>query len=308
MNKQLHINSPLIEALSIGKKLKARVWLKMESSQPSGSFKIRGIGYAFNKFIQDGAKEFIIASGGNAGYAAAYAGRKLKVPVSVVVPETTKKIAKDLIKSEGAKVIVSGKSWDESHSFALSHTSSSLKYIHPFDDPLLWEGHSTIIDEIYHAGLKPDMVVLSVGGGGLLCGIAEGLRKNNFFKTKILAVETHGADSFFRAKKMKKLVTLDKISSIATSLGAKTVAKKAFDLTKDKSVISHLISDHDALEATDLFLKDHRTLVEPACGASLSPVYKNSNIFEGFKNILIIVCGGVGFSIDQLNEWKNSNQ
>ena len=199
-------------------------------------------------------------------------------------------------------------SWATTINFALSKASSSVKYIHPFDDTLLWDGHSTIIDEIAQTGLKPDMVVLSVGGGGLLCGIEKGIRKNNFDKTKILAVETHGADSFFRSKKMNKLIELDKITSIATSLGTRKVAKKAFELTKKKTVISHVIDDNDALEAIDLFLKDHRTLVEPACGASLSPLYKNLEIFVGIKNIVVIVCGGVGFSIDQLNEWKNTSQ
>ena len=93
---------------------------------------------------------------------------------------------------ENAEVIVHGKSLEEAHRFALSLMQSTDAYIHPFDDPLVWRGHASLIDEIFRAGLKPDAIVLSVGGGGLLCGVIEGLKRNGEADVPIIAVETEG--------------------------------------------------------------------------------------------------------------------
>ena len=196
MNTQyLHIETPLIESLKLIKKVKGKVWLKMEALQPSGSFKLRGIGNACQKYLSEGAERFISSSGGNAGIAVAYSGRKLNTPVTVVVPESTTKTAIEAIRQENAEVIVGGKSWHEAHNYALTLVDQNSIYIHPFDNPLIWTGHATIIDEVRKFNILPDVVVLSVGGGGLLCGIIEGLRRNEMANVPILAVETEGADS-----------------------------------------------------------------------------------------------------------------
>ena len=88
-----------------------------------------------------------------------------------MVPETASKRAVNLMCLENAEVIVHGKSLDEAHQFALSLMQSTDAYIHPFDDSLVWR--VMLIDEIFRAGLKPDAIVLSIGGGGLLCGVIE---------------------------------------------------------------------------------------------------------------------------------------
>ena len=147
------------------------IWLKLETEQPTGSFKIRGIGLACAEKSQRGARRFICSSGGNAGIAAAYAGRQLAVPVIVVVPETTTARAITLIRREGAEVIVQGASWQEANDYALEMVTERDAYLHPFDDPLVWQGHASIVDEVVQSPLKPDAIVLSVGGGGLLSGV-----------------------------------------------------------------------------------------------------------------------------------------
>ncbi|MEE4165824.1 MAG: pyridoxal-phosphate dependent enzyme, partial [Desulfocapsaceae bacterium] len=225
----LHIQTPLIESLSLATHVKGRVWLKMEALQPSGSFKLRGIGHACRTYQSRGATSFISSSGGNAGIAVAYSGRILGVPVTVVVPESTSKKAIEAIGQQGASVIIRGESWQESHSHALRMTDSEHILIHPFDDPLLWSGHASMIDEVAQGGLQPDGVILSVGGGGLLCGVVEGLRRNNMTGVPVLAVETRGADSLSLSLRENRLYTLEEITSIATTLGAKQVARQAFD-------------------------------------------------------------------------------
>ena len=176
-------------------------------------------------------------------------------------------------------------------------------YIHPFDDPHIWEGHASVVDEIANAGITPDVVVLSVGGGGLLCGVVDGLRRNNWKHVPILAVETRGADSLSAAALANQHIGIETITSIATSLGATWVAERAFELLGEHRIISHVVTDRDAIDACTSFLEDHRIIVEPACGASLSAVYKACDALQDKKNIVVIVCGGVGMTLSQLEKW-----
>ena len=302
--QSLHIETPLIESIPLSRKVNGKVWLKMEALQPSGSFKLRGIGNACQQYLSEGADKFISSSGGNAGIAVAYSGRKLRVPVTVVVPETTPKRAIAAIRQEEAEVIVKGKTWQESHNYAVTLTGRNSIYIHPFDNPLLWAGHSTLIDEVTTSDIIPDVVILSVGGGGLLCGVIEGLRRHRLTHVPILAVETHGADSLSASFKAGRHMELADIKSIATSLGAKKVAAAAYERCQKHEVISHVVSDRQAVDACLQFSVDHRLLVEPACGASLSTLYNPVEVLADRENILVVVCGGAGVTYAQLAAWK----
>ena len=204
------------------------------------------------------------SSGGNAGLAVAYGGRKLAIPVTVVVPETTSGRAKELLRLEDAEVIVHGASWQEANELAVSLVGERDAFIHPFDDPLLWQGHATLVDEVFRSGLEPDAIVLSVGGGGLLSGVAEGLHRNGWGHIPILAVETDGAASFHEAAKVGRPVELERITSIATSLGAKRVCEKAVQWSREHPIRSVLVSDQSALSACERLSADPRFRVAPA--------------------------------------------
>ncbi len=303
----LHIETPLIESVPLSAGVQGNVWLKMEALQPSGSFKLRGIGYACQEYIREGAKSFISSSGGNAGVAVAYAGRKLGIPVTVVVPETTSQQALEVLRQEEAQVKIHGRTWQEAHTYALQLSEEShAAYLHPFDNPLIWTGHATVIDEVRQSGIVPDVVVLSVGGGGLLCGIIEGLRRNDMAHVPILAVETEGADSLGASLRAGQHVEIEDITSIATTLGAKKVASAAYEWCYRHEVASHVVSDREAVTACLRFSQDHRLLVEPACGASLAALYEEADFLSGKQNILAIVCGGVGVTISQLEQWDSA--
>lgn len=299
----LHITTPLIESAPVSQAAGRSVWLKLEALQVPGSFKIRGIGLACEHYAQQGAKRFVSSSGGNAGLAVAYAGRKLGVPVAVVVPATTSARAIQLLKQEGAEVTVHGASWQEANALAQSVLSDTDAFLHPFDNPLLWAGHASMIDEVAATGTKPDAVVLSVGGGGLLAGVMEGLARNGWSDVPVIAVETHGAASLDAAMQARARVTLDAITSIATSLGARQVCEQAFALSQTGKVQSVLVSDKEALAACTRFLDDHRLLVEPACGAALAAVYGNAPALAPFSKVLVIVCGGATATADNLQQW-----
>ncbi|WP_321931264.1 pyridoxal-phosphate dependent enzyme [Paraburkholderia guartelaensis] len=298
----LHIHTPLLESRSLSLVAATSILLKLDALQPAGSFKIRGIGYACETHAKNGKRRFISSSGGNAGIAVAYAARRLGLPAVIVVPESTSARAKHLIELEGAQLIVHGEGWQEANREALSLVGETDAFIHPFDDPLLWTGHATLIDEVVQAGERPDAVVLSVGGGGLLCGVYEGLRRNGLGHVPIIAVETHGADSLAQAVAAGAPSELDVIASVATSLGAKRVCEQAFRLTQTADVRSVVVSDADAIDACTRFLDDHRLLVEPACGASLALAYARAPELQQFQRILIIVCGGIGITAAQLQQ------
>ena len=299
----LHIETPLIQSRQLSPLTGRDIWLKLDALQPPGSFKIRGVGHACTEYARRGARRFVSSSGGNAGLAVAYAGRSLGVPVTVVVPQTTSERAKELLQLENADVIVHGASWQEANEHALSLVGTNDAFLHPFDDPLLWEGHASLVDEVANRGLKPDAVVLSVGGGGLLSGVAQGLQRNGWSDVPIVAVETEGAASFHAAAKAGHAVQLDQITSIASSLGAKRVCDQVVQWSKQHTIHSVLVSDHSAVLACERFLSDHRVLVEPACGASLALAYENSHALAAFQTVLIVVCGGATATVDQLRAW-----
>ena len=298
----LHIHTPLIESRPLSVAAGRNIWLKLDALQPCGSFKLRGVGHACEVHQSHGAKHFVSSSGGNAGLAVAYAGRKLGLPVTVVVPETTTERAKELLRLEDAKVVVHGSSWQEANELAQTLVGPGDAFIHPFDDPLLWAGHASLVDEVAAAGCKPDAVVLSVGGGGLLSGVVEGLQRNGWGDVPVLAVETAGAASLHAAMQAGHTVELQRIASIASSLGAKRVAEQALACALQHPVHSHLVSDRAALEACERFLLDHRVLVEPACGAALALAYDAASL-GSFQNVLVVVCGGATATLEQIQAW-----
>jgi L-serine/L-threonine ammonia-lyase len=190
----LYIQTPVYTNPEIDAALGKTVYFKMECYQPVGSFKARGIGALCREAAVSGKGRLISSSGGNAGYAAAYAGRQLGVDVTVVVPESTSEMARRRIESEGAELIVRGAAWDEANVYAQRLAQEvNGAFIPPFDHPTIWQGNATLVDEAARQCPKPDAVVLSVGGGGLLCGVVEGLHRNGWADVPVIAVETEGA-------------------------------------------------------------------------------------------------------------------
>lgn len=307
MTSDLHITTPLLRA-DPGCSASGRpLWLKMDALQPSGSFKLRGVGRLCAHEVAQGAREIVCASGGNAGFAAAYAGRRLGVPVTIVVPGTTSAGVQDAIAATGATVQVHGAVFDEANAHALALAAGRrAAYVHPFDHPLLWEGHATLIDEVVAQGAAFDCVVTSVGGGGLLAGIVAGLRRNGLAHVPVVAAETDGAASLHASVVAGEPVTLPAITSIATSLGARRVAQHAFDLTREHPITSVTVSDAQAVAACLKFADAQRVLVEPACGAALAVADVHADLLARYERPLVEVCGGIGASLGKLAAWQRT--
>ncbi len=301
----IYLHTPLFLSHQLKKERGINVYYKMECHQPAGSFKIRGMENFCRHYLAKGKNKFIASSGGNAGYSVAYVAQKLGAEIKVVVPESTSQFMINKITNLGVEVEVHGQIWDIAHEYALKQADEQgAIYVPPFDDPLLWQGHSSMIDECAKEMPQPSKIVLSVGGGGLLCGVLAGMKRNHWGNTEVITAETYGAASFQQSQEKKELITLDSINTIASSLGARKVSKDAFEMSKNYSVSPYLMEDKDTIMAMISFLNEYHSLVEPACGAALSYPLLQADLLKEGENILVIVCGGVNTSLDKLNEYK----
>lgn len=301
----LHVVTPIFQNAKIDARLNQQIHFKMDCYQPVGSFKIRGIGALCQEAKATGKSRLISSSGGNAGYAAAYAGKQLGLPVTVVVPDTTSETAIQRMREQDAEVIVHGAVWNEAdeHAQALVAQSDST-YIHPFDNPIIWDGHASIIHEAVTQIDKPDAVVVAVGGGGLLTGVLIGMHAHGWQDVPVIAVETKGAASFAATANAGALTRIHEITSLAKTLGALQVTEALVDWLDKHPITTVQVSDADAVNACIQFADDFRAIVEPACGAALSLVYDKSHYLQDYDNVLMIVCGGAGATIQQLLRWQ----
>ncbi|GIZ49158.1 hypothetical protein CKM354_001219400 [Cercospora kikuchii] len=330
--------TPLIESEKLSKAAGCRILLKLDSLQPSGSFKIRGLGHFILKTYLNSphpeSLHFFSSSGGNAGLAAVHAANFVKRPCTVVVPLSTKKHMIEKLQKAGAQSVVQyGASWKEADSYmrdvvmkkCAEEKGEEVVGVHPFDDGVVWEGHSTLISEIGRQmqtkedGKKevPDWIICSVGGGGLFSGIMEGIQKQGEAwkeKTKVLVVETQGADSLNQSLEKGEHITLDGITSMATSLGATKVCSRAFNLAtsglQNSTVHSIVLSDAEAAMGCWKLWDDEKILVEAACGVNTALCYGGRlERALGRKPrkdeiVVIEVCGGSNTSREIIEEWR----
>ncbi|NXH99356.1 SDSL protein, partial [Pachycephala philippinensis] len=313
--KPFHVVSPVLESLPLSKAVGTKVFMKLENVQPSGSFKIRGIGHLCQDAARKGCRHFVCSSGGNAGLAAAYSARKLGLPITVVIPSSSGPNPVHRLEELGATVEVYGKVWDDANRRAqeLVKTKGWVS-IHPFDHPLVWEGHASLIRELKDSlEAKPGAIVVAVGGGGLLAGVVAGLHQVGWQDVPIVAAETWGTHSFHEALKAGRLVTLPDITSVAKCLGAKTVAARALECAQECQVISQVVEDTEAVRAVEQFLDDERMLVQPACGAALAVLYSGrlqrlqseGRLRAPLDSVVVVVCGGSNIHSAQLRALKS---
>lgn len=297
----LFLRTPLIPSTPLSLRTGKNIFLKLENLQPSGSFKMRGISAMCEHLVKQGKRHIVSSSGGNAGYTAAWTARTLGVPATIFVPESTREHLVRMMKDTGASVMKAGRFWEEAHHAALAFAQEKgYEVLHPFDNPVIWEGHSSMADEIVSQMEKPGAIILSVGGGGLLAGLSHGLDRHEWRDVPLITVETKGADSLAQAVAAGKPVRLQEITSSVKTLGANQVCDEAFRITQTHRVTPVVISDDEAIRPCRQFMDDHRMLIEPACGAALSVVYNNHPVLKEFSSVLVIVCGGVSFTVDDL--------
>jgi L-serine/L-threonine ammonia-lyase len=324
--------------------LKSNIYLKLENLQPSGSFKSRGIGNLMFRAMSDAAchtpnVHFYCSSGGNAGLACATSAVALGCKVTIAVPVTTPSFMVDKLRALGVDVRQVGANWSAADAYlrneamAKHDPTSRAVYVPPFDHPDIWTGAASLVDELAAqmgsagpsgTGIAVDAIVCNVGGGGLLCGIMEGLDRNRKRLVgadtrglpRVLAIETVGADALRASVLAGEMVTLPSITSIATSLGATRVAEKAFEWTQKASdrLITSTVTDADGVMGVVNFLRDARMFVEVACGATIATVYNGELRRQLGKtktdedwanmNVVLVVCGGSNINLDLLQQYR----
>lgn len=253
--------------------------------------------------------------------ACVHAAVTLGSPATIVVPLSTSAYMIDKLRAAGASdVIQFGESWIDADEHLRSEVMASARqqgqdpvYVPPFDDPVIWEGHASLVEELREQmpeGEAPDAIICSVGGGGLFCGIMQGLHRHEWESaTQVLAVETQGAHSLNFSLQHGVLSTLPCITSKATTLGARTVAPKAFAYAQSPNVTSLVLSDLDAMQGSVQFAEDERIMVELACGVSLALCY-DGRLKRALpqltpqSKVVVVVCGGANVSVDMLSEWR----
>ncbi len=276
------------------------------------------------------------SSEGNAGLACATTAAVLGCKATIVVPLTAAPPVIARLRALGAEVVQYGKIWPEADAYlrkellepAERNPDIEAVYVHPFDHPDVWSGASILLDEVaeqmrlYHREAPVDAFVCSVGGGGLLNGVMEGVQRHGRYigrqgqTPKVLAMETIGADSLNASVKAGEHITLPGITSLAKSLGATRVSAKSWEWaqTSGSDLISATVTDPEAAMACVRFLEDVRILVEIACGATLATAY-NGDLRKHFgkgmtdeewstRNVVMVVCGGSNANADVLQEYK----
>ncbi|MCL4139967.1 UNVERIFIED_CONTAM: hypothetical protein GTU68_020358 [Idotea baltica] len=288
--------TPLHRNAGLSKKYKANIYLKREDLQNVRSFKIRGAYYKMSKLTSAERESGIVcASAGNHAQGVAMACAKLDIQGTIFMPTTTpnQKIKRVEHFGEGkVEIRLTGDTFDDSNVTAREFATLNKKaFIHPFDDPDVIAGQGTVAIEVIEDIKVPiDYLIVTVGGGGLISGMA------SYFKvlspqTKIIAVEAKGAPSLLRAMEAKKVVKLDEIDGFADGIATKSVGQIPLDICLE-SVDQHILVPEGKMCVTILSLYNEEAIVvEPACAAGIAALDEIAEVIKG-KNVVCVLSGG----------------
>jgi threonine dehydratase len=290
--------TPLVHSRTLGERLGTNVYLKAEVFQRTGSFKVRG---AFNKMLLlgDAARErgVVAMSGGNHAQAVAYAAHELGVRALIFMPEAVPKNYVEATKGYGAEVVMVPTPADGFREMD-AHGERGWAVVHPFDDPLVMAGQGTTGLEILEDLPELTDVVVSIGGGGLMGGVATAV-KSRRPDARVWGVETVGADCMAQALAAGRVVTLSKITSIARTLGAPAASPTTFALAQKYLESVTVVSDAEAVTALRFLLERTKILTEPAASCTLAAAEHLRARFGAQDHVVLVLCGG-NLALDDL--------
>ena len=266
---------------------------KLEYLQHTGSFKPRG---AFNRILrarEDGVLDprtgVVVASGGNAGMANAYAAARLGVPATLFVPETAPAVKVARLERYGARVVLAGREYATAYEAAQEEVSrSGALYCHAYDQPEIAAGAGTLALELLEqapAGL--DTVVVAVGGGGLLAGVAAALDG----AATVVGVEPAGAQTLRAALDAGRPVDVPVSGVAADSLGARRLGDIAFDVAGRLPVSSVVVTDDDIVAARSMLWDRWRIVVEHGAATALAGLTSGAYCPEPDERVAVVLCG-----------------
>lgn len=265
----------------------AEVWLKLEHLQVGGSFKARGM---LNRMLSHTIPEsgVIIASGGNAGIATAAAARALGVRCEVFVPEVSPEAKRARLRDLGADVVVTGAAYAQAFEACLARQrESGALLMHAYDQVEVAAGAGTLAREIEAQAGLPDSVLVSVGGGGLIAGVAAWFEH----RARVVALEPVLAPTLFNARLAGEPVDVAVSGVAADSLGAKRIGTIAWNVTQ-RHVKDALLIDDAAIRSAQLWLwKELKLAVEPAAALGLAALQTGVYPAQATEKVCLIICG-----------------
>ena len=284
------IRTPMLVSCTLSEIIGAEVWLKFENLQFTAAYKERG---ALNKLLQltpeERARGVIAASAGNHAQAVAYHAKRLGIPATIVMPESTPTVKVTQTAGHGAKVVLHGAMFDDAYAKARELAlENGYVFVHPFDDPQIIAGAGTVGVEMLEDAPELDMIVVPIGGGGLMSGIATAARALKP-EVELIGVEAELYPSMKCA-----------IEGCHMPLGGDTLAegiavKQPGELTsrilKNLANDVLLVSERDLERAVAMLVGIEKTVVEGAGAAGLAAMLGNRERFAG-KKVATVLCGG----------------
>lgn len=263
------------------------VWLKLEHMQVSGSFKARGM---MNRLLANDIPEsgVVVASGGNAGIATAAAAKALGVRCQVFLPGVSPEAKRARLRALGAEVVVVGELYPDALAACLVRQKESGALLtHAYDQPEVVAGAGTLGVEIEAQGGLPDSVLVSVGGGGLIGGLAGWFEQ----RARVVALEPEKAPTLFRARQAGEPVDVDVGGIAADSLGARRIGAISWEITQKYVKDALLLSDESIRAAQQWLWKELKLAVEPAAALPLAALQTGAYVPREGEKVCLIVCG-----------------
>ncbi|MBU3179169.1 threonine ammonia-lyase [Clostridium estertheticum] len=266
------------------------VYIKPENLQITGAFKLRG---AYNKLCSLTPSQMergvIASSAGNHAQGVAYSAQNLGIKATIVMPKTTPLIKVEATKSYGANVILIGDCYDDAYTEAKRlEKEHNYVFVHPFDDLEVMYGQATIACEIIEEIEDIDCILVPVGGGGLIAGIALAAKALNP-NIKIIGVEPEGAKAMKDSIDCKKVVHLETVCTIADGVAVKKPGDLSFEIIRNYVDEIVTVSDFDIMESFLLLLEKHKLIAEASGALSFAGLKK---IKERGKKVACILSGG----------------
>ncbi len=287
-----HIRPVALAPLEEGALGAARGWLALEFLQHTGSFKARGAFTFLRGHAEAGTLPeagVVIASGGNAGLACAWAAARHAVPAAVFVPETAPAVKVARLRGLGAEVHQVGTEYadalDASRTYA-ARTGALAS--HAYDHPLIAAGAGTLMEEIHELLPDLDTVVVSVGGGGLFTGVAVSALEHG---VRVVAVEPERCRALNAALEADEVVDVPVDSVAADSLGARRASATALEWARADGVRSVLVSDEAIVAARQALWDDRRLAVEHAAATAQAAVTSGVYVPRPGERIAVVLCG-----------------
>jgi threonine dehydratase len=284
--------TPMIEVEPAPLAPAGRMWLKLELTQHTGSFKARG---AFNHILaaRDEGRlpetGVVAASGGNAGLAFAYAAARAGVPAEVYVPETAPAVKVARLRALGAAVVQVGTRYAEAQEAATKRAADTgALFCHAYDLPAVCAGQGTLGTEVLEqTGGEADTVLLAVGGGGLMAGVAAALEG----RARVVGVEPVTIPTLERALHAGRPVDVEVSGIAADSLGATRLGEIAFAVASRTGVRPVLVTDEAIIEARRFVWEEYRLVVEHGAAAAVAALRSGAYRPAPGERVVVVLCG-----------------